>query len=480
VGVGARAGATLTAALLAPAVVAMLRLFPPLELDAPGAPTWLAVALPVVAALALGTAASLRLMAGISTGRSGPMLDSAAIGGLAVGLASGAFHAAAAPAEFPDGGLPVAMLSAGALLLAARLLPSASLGRRGRIAGTVCVLLAVEAILAVALFAPVPSAYAPWLSAVAAALAAAASVPGPMLAPALLSGSFAAMTATRPGALDAVFPLAAMLAAAAAAAWQQPSRDEGAEPVDDGPSVTHGTADLVAPIVLMPPDPAIDDEATRLARELRGTIEELLQARRTIEMQRDELARSAAIDPLTTVASRRTILERLTTEAAESRRYTHPIAVVLLDIDDFATLNHRHGLSIGDAVLREISLRLRLRMRGADALGRIGGDSFLAVLPHTDERGAAVFADALRRRLVTRPIATDAGEIVISVSIGVAFMRPGMELDAEQLLAAADEALASARAAGGNRIAFDRLHGLVRLEDRRAGLAPSVNRDEVS
>jgi diguanylate cyclase (GGDEF)-like protein len=137
-------------------------------------------------------------------------------------------------------------------------------------------------------------------------------------------------------------------------------------------------------------------------------------------------------------------------------------------------------LSIGDAVLREISLRLRLRMRGADALGRIGGDSFLAVLPHTDERGAAVFADALRRRLVTRPIATDAGEIVISVSIGVAFMRPALPPDPEHLLAAAAEPLASPRAAGGNRIAFDRLHGLVRLEHRRAGLAPSVNRDEVS
>jgi diguanylate cyclase (GGDEF)-like protein len=140
---------------------------------------------------------------------------------------------------------------------------------------------------------------------------------------------------------------------------------------------------------------------------------------------------------------------------------------VLIDVDGFAQLNHDHGLAIGDAVLRELALRLKLRMRAADALGRVGGDSFVAILPHTDERGAAVFADALLRRLVNRPIATDAGEMTIAVSIGVAFMRPGMTFTADELLAAADEALASARAAGGNRIAFDRQHGLARLEDRR-------------
>jgi diguanylate cyclase (GGDEF)-like protein len=130
-------------------------------------------------------------------------------------------------------------------------------------------------------------------------------------------------------------------------------------------------------------------------------------------------------------------------------------------------MNHDHGLAAGDEVLRELALRLRLRMRAADALGRVGGDSFLAILPHTDERGAAIFAGAIRTRLLSRPIATSAGELTVAISIGVAFMRPGMELSVEELLAAADEALASARAAGGNRIAFDRMHGLIRIDERR-------------
>jgi diguanylate cyclase (GGDEF)-like protein len=212
--------------------------------------------------------------------------------------------------------------------------------------------------------------------------------------------------------------------------------------------------------------PPIDDEALRLARELRGTIEELMHARRTIELQREEIARTATHDPLTGVPMRRVVLERLAIEAAESQRYTHPVAVVLIDIDGFTQLNHDHGLAVGDAVLREMALRLRLRMRAADALGRVGGDSFMAILPHTDERGAAVFADALRRRLIARPIATEAGELTVGISIGVAFMRPGMSITSDELLAAADEALASARAAGGNRIAFDRHHGLARLDER--------------
>jgi diguanylate cyclase (GGDEF)-like protein len=281
------------------------------------------------------------------------------------------------------------------------------------------------------------------------------------------------MTAMRPGALDAFPPLAAMLAAGVCFAWPRSLQEPAIEPADDAGDANSGSpAPQATSLGAM--QPPIDDEALRLARELRGTIEELLHARRTIELQREELARTATHDPLTGVSTRRVILERLAIEAAESQRYTHPVAVVLIDVDGFAELNRERGLAVGDTVLRELALRLRLRMRAADALGRVGGDSFMAILPHTDERGAAVFADVLRRRLIARPILTDAGELTIAISIGVAFMRPGMSLTSDELLAAADEALASARAAGGNRIAFDRLHGLARLEEHRAARDPSA------
>ncbi len=217
-------------------------------------------------------------------------------------------------------------------------------------------------------------------------------------------------------------------------------------------------------------DPGNTPELERLGRELRGTIEELLQSRRTVELQRAELERASTVDTLTGVASRSAVVERLRGEMAQARRYSHPIAIVLLDVDHFAEMNRMHGITGGDAILREVALRTRLRVREADALGRAGSDSFLAILPHTDEAGAAIFADALRHRLGRRVIGVGDAQVAVTLSIGVALMREREDLDVDGLLARVDEALASARAAGGDRIGLDRLHGLARLEERR----PSV------
>ena len=222
-------------------------------------------------------------------------------------------------------------------------------------------------------------------------------------------------------------------------------------------------------------DPGARPEAERLGQELRATIEELLRARRTIDLQRGELERSATVDPLTGVSSRGAIMERLRIEVAEARRYRHPLAVVLIDVDRFTEINGGLGLAGGDAVLREVALRFRLRVREADALGRSGSDGFVAVLPHTDEAGAATFADALRHRLGRRSLAIGDALVPVTVSIGVTTMRPGEDIDVDGLLARGQEALDSARSAGGDRIALDRLHGLARLEDRRE---PAAEDDE--
>jgi diguanylate cyclase (GGDEF)-like protein len=222
-------------------------------------------------------------------------------------------------------------------------------------------------------------------------------------------------------------------------------------------------------------DPGATPEPERLGMELRSTIEELLRARRTIDLQRGELERSSTVDPLTGVASRGAIIERLRIEVAQARRYRHPLAIVLIDVDGFSDLNRLHGIGGGDAVLREVALRVRLRVREADALGRAGSDGFLAVLPHTDEGGAATFADALRHRLALRPVAVGDSLVPVTVSIGVATMRPGEDVDLDAILARVEEALTSARTAGGDRIALDRLHGLARLEDPHASQRPSAD-----
>ncbi|MGH2402130.1 MAG: GGDEF domain-containing protein, partial [Candidatus Limnocylindria bacterium] len=222
-------------------------------------------------------------------------------------------------------------------------------------------------------------------------------------------------------------------------------------------------------------DPGTSADADRLGRELRGTIEELLQARRTVQLQRAELERATTTDPLTGVASRSSIIDRLRIEVAQARRYQHSVAAVLLDVDRFGELNATHGIDAGDMVLREVALRARLRVRASDAIGRSGSDGLLAILPHTDEGGAATFADALRRRIGQRSIALDGVEVTVTLSVGVAVMRAGEDLDADALLARAAEALESARVAGGDRIALDRLHGLARLESKEPPAAADEN-----
>jgi diguanylate cyclase (GGDEF)-like protein len=221
-------------------------------------------------------------------------------------------------------------------------------------------------------------------------------------------------------------------------------------------------------------DPGRAPESERLSRELRGTNEELMQARRTIELQRAEIERTSTVDSLTALPSRPAILERLHTELAEAARYRHPVAIVLLDIDDFTQLNRHRGTAIGDAVLAEVALRLRLRVRTADALGRLGSDRFLAILPHTDEAGATTFADALRRRLAARELSVGSVAMAITVSAGVAVMRAGENLGLDTLLARAEEALARATRAGGDRVALERPHPQARFGEPRTSDPPST------
>jgi len=171
-GLNGRAVAIVAAALLAPASVAVLRLFPPLSLSDPGAPSWLGPTVAGLASLAVGVAAALAMAAGLRRSTLGPLVEAAGLGALAAGLAAGIFHAMSHPASFPDGGLPIAALVAGAGLLVSRLVSKVRLDTHARRVTVVGVAVVIEVALAVALFAPVEPAVAPWLTASGAAMAA--------------------------------------------------------------------------------------------------------------------------------------------------------------------------------------------------------------------------------------------------------------------------------------------------------------------
>lgn len=475
----AHAGARLAAALAPPAAFGALSL---LRADA-ALPAWINAGLTGLGAAVAAVALLVTVAAHLERGRLRDVGDAIGLGLLAVtlaGLAAAAVHPL---------GLGIGMAGASVAFGVASALAGARLkGRPRRWVGVVLAVVIVDAGAAAVLFAGDAGGDAGRfvMGGGALVIGVAATLTwregGRATALGIAAGSLAALAMAGGSPIERIPGLAGAFAASGLLAWvmvERRWRPGAATPRLPSQTTLPEVRSRLQQIPESIAEPEYD-EAARLTRELRATLDDLVAARRTIGLQRAEIERASTVDPLTGLSSRGSTLDRLRVDAAEGRRYAHPVTVVLIDIDGFAEMNHDYGLTVGDAVLREVALRLRLRIREADALGRVGGDSFLAILPHTDEGGAATFAQALLDRLVERSFSTDRGELTVSLSIGISLMRPGMTLSGEELLAAAEEALASAKAAGGNRIAFDRLHGLARLDERRApsALAPDAVGDK--
>jgi diguanylate cyclase (GGDEF)-like protein len=461
---GLRIGARLVAVLLPLAGLAALRLA---SADALSLQSWISPTAAAIAAAFAGAALVPTAAAALHRGRIRDLADATGLAALTVLLG------ALAVDRHTAGAVTAGLVLAGVVFLAGSLAGEAILiNQRARWSGTVVIFALAELSLGGILLVSggatgiqagqllAPAAAVLLLASTALAIA----TPARTTALGVLTSAAVALALASPGGPGSLAGLAGLAFGATLLGWQVVTREVLAEQEASRAATARLLPQLSPAAERLEPE---HESESRMAHELRGTIEELIDARRLVQLQRLELERTARIDRLTGLATRDTIVERLEIEAAEARRYAHPVALVLVDIDAFTALNHDHGLQVGDALLREVALRMRLRIREADALGRVGPDAFLAILPHTDERGATALAEALRSRVIDRPLVTGQGEVTVSVSIGIALMRPGMSFSDEELLAAAEEALASARAAGGNRIAFDRLHGLARLDERR-------------
>lgn len=200
-------------------------------------------------------------------------------------------------------------------------------------------------------------------------------------------------------------------------------------------------------------------EVTALSSALRNMTVQLLASNSRMEQQvrvrtRELLAANSALDrqarsdPLTGVLNRRGLEERLRLAVSSARRGQRPLAVAMLDADFFKRINDRFGHEVGDSVLRLLAETLRSRLRASDAVARLGGEEFIAVLPDTDLAGAMALAESLR-------LAVESHEDVvygnITVSIGVA-VATGDAIEGAALLRSADEALYRAKAEGRNRV----------------------------
>ena len=157
----------------------------------------------------------------------------------------------------------------------------------------------------------------------------------------------------------------------------------------------------------------------------------------------------ALADALTGLANRRAVSDALHAEAARAQRLETPLSVALADLDGFKEVNDVYGHAVGDEVLKVFADVLRQTLRESDVAGRWGGEEFLLLLPGADEEGAAQLADRIRIALADREVASVRG-LRVTASFGVA--EYAGQLNTEQLVAAADEALYRAKRAGKDRV----------------------------
>ncbi len=152
-------------------------------------------------------------------------------------------------------------------------------------------------------------------------------------------------------------------------------------------------------------------------------------------------------DSLTDVHNRRYFLARLHEECQRFARASEPVALVLLNLDRLRAINERSGQTAGDEVLREVARLLLKHSRNFTVVSRFGGDEFAALLVDTPKAGAVTYAERIRSVIERHTF----GHGRLTVSLGVAAL-PDDAAGADELLRAADEALAEAKRLGRNRV----------------------------
>lgn len=167
----------------------------------------------------------------------------------------------------------------------------------------------------------------------------------------------------------------------------------------------------------------------------------------TLRRSQAALARLVTQDVLTNVLNARAFAERLGQELDRNRRYPRPLALLYMDLDNFKVINDTHGHQTGDAVLRLVADATRSSVRGADVVGRMGGDEFAVLMPETD----AQLANEVAKRLVAGLRTVFKGTPNVTASIGVVACT-ATDASTDDLLGRADQAMYDAKKLGKDRV----------------------------
>ena len=154
------------------------------------------------------------------------------------------------------------------------------------------------------------------------------------------------------------------------------------------------------------------------------------------------------LDALTQVYNRRYFEDALQREVLRSARHGRSIALIMMDVDHFKNINDKFGHLVGDEVLRTIGKRIRNRVRRDEVFARIGGEEFALVMVETDLAECIRTAEQLRQLISHQPIETAAGDLDITISLGVAHAAGLQPTDPGDLMSRADEQLFIAKRSG--------------------------------
>ena len=194
------------------------------------------------------------------------------------------------------------------------------------------------------------------------------------------------------------------------------------------------------------------DESELKARLLVG--KRILDLQEELVAARESMRHAATHDSLTGLMNRAEVLEVVERELERARRERKPVGVILADIDHFKDVNDSLGHLFGDEALKEVSRRLRSKMRVYDGIGRYGGEEFLIVLPGCDLAITIERGNQLREFVASKAVVSSGVERQVTLSMGVAVSPGGERANIEALLVQADAGLYAAKEKGRNRVEY--------------------------
>ena len=174
----------------------------------------------------------------------------------------------------------------------------------------------------------------------------------------------------------------------------------------------------------------------------------LFDANSEVESQKEKLYKLSVTDYLTGSYNRRFILETLEIEFMKSKRYSFSLSCILLDIDNFKSINDRYGHQVGDFTLKTIAEMIQETIREVDIFGRNGGEEFLVILPNTKVHDAATVAEKIRKKIAQLRFDTgneEVGSFSLTLSLGVSDILSNNPETVEELLCNTDKALYEAK-----------------------------------